>query len=61
MILANPFYVTLALCPCLGNSEFYSVVLLTDDRNLRVKAHASGLPVRDIPAFMRLVPPAKKL
>ena len=37
-----------------GKGEFYSVVLLTDDRNLRVKAHASNLPVKDIPAFMEL-------
>lgn len=29
------------------------VVLLTDDRNLRVKALARDLPVRDLPAFMR--------
>ena len=32
----------------------YSVVFLTDDRNLRVKALAHGLPVRDLPEFMRL-------
>lgn len=37
-----------------GASEFYSVVLLTDDRNLRVKAHSNHLPVRDVPAFMKL-------
>lgn len=29
------------------------VVLLTDDRNLRVKALSRDLPVRDLPAFMR--------
>lgn len=29
------------------------VVLLTDDRNLRVKALARDLPVRDLPAFMK--------
>lgn len=38
-----------------GAAEVYSVVLLTDDRNLRVKAHANNLPVRDIPAFMQLL------
>jgi len=37
-----------------GASEFYSVVLLTDDRNLRVKAHSNHLPVRDVPDFMKL-------
>lgn len=29
------------------------VVLLTDDRNLRVKALTRNVPVRDIPAFLR--------
>ena len=33
----------------------YKVVLLTDDRNLRVKAHANTLPVKDIPNFMKLL------
>lgn len=28
------------------------VVLLTDDRNLRVKALTRNVPVRDIPAFL---------
>jgi PIN domain len=28
------------------------VVLLTDDRNLRVKALARDVPVRDVPAFL---------
>ncbi|KAG5886136.1 hypothetical protein JTB14_009235, partial [Gonioctena quinquepunctata] len=32
---------------------FREVVLLTDDRNLRVKAHARDVPVRDMPDFMR--------
>lgn len=32
--------------------DFYSVVLLTDDRNLRVKAHANSLPVKEMSAFM---------
>ncbi len=36
------------------DGESYSVVLLTDDRNLRVKAHAAGLPVKDLPTFMTL-------
>ncbi|GAB6029112.1 hypothetical protein CHUAL_004893 [Chamberlinius hualienensis] len=31
------------------------VVLLTDDRNLRVKAHAQEVPVKDIPRFMSLM------
>lgn len=29
------------------------VVLLTDDRNLRVKAYARDVPVRELPDFMR--------
>lgn len=29
------------------------VVLLTDDRNLRVKALASELPTRDLPSFVQ--------
>lgn len=29
------------------------VVLLTDDRNLRLKAHTHNVPVKDIPAFMK--------
>lgn len=32
---------------------FRDVVLLTDDRNLRLKAHTSNVPVKDIPAFSR--------
>ena len=35
-----------------------SVVLLTDDRNLRVKSYVSGLPVRDFLSFMEWVGPA---
>lgn len=35
--------------------DYYSVVLLTDDRNLRVKALANSLPVRDLPEFMKLL------
>ncbi len=31
-----------------------SVVLLTDDRNLRVKSHASHMPVKNIQKFMGL-------
>lgn len=30
---------------------FRDVVLLTDDRNLRLKAHTSNVPVKDVPAF----------
>ena len=37
--------------------DYYSVVLLTDDRNLRVKALASGLPAKDLPNFMKLLTP----
>ena len=33
----------------------HSVVLLTDDRNLRVKSHASHMPVRSIPSFIKLL------
>lgn len=29
------------------------VVLLTDDRNLRVKALAADLPARDLPVFLK--------
>lgn len=29
------------------------VVLLTDDRNLRVKALTRNVPVRDIPTFLK--------
>lgn len=29
------------------------VVLVTDDRNLRVKALAADLPARDLPSFVR--------
>lgn len=43
----------LVLVPGVGRG--YKVVLLTDDRNLRVKAHASDQPVRDIPSFMKLL------
>ncbi|XP_048522651.1 uncharacterized protein LOC109539534 isoform X3 [Dendroctonus ponderosae] len=32
---------------------FREVVLLTEDRNLRVKAHARDVPVRSLPDFMR--------
>lgn len=32
---------------------FREVVLLTDDRNLRVKALARDVPVREIPDFMQ--------
>ncbi|KAK7088741.1 hypothetical protein V1264_022624 [Littorina saxatilis] len=32
---------------------FRDVVLLTDDRNLRLKAHTSNVPVKDVPAFCR--------
>lgn len=40
---------------CAGEGDCYKVVLLTDDRNLRVKAHASDQPVKDIPNFMKLL------
>ena len=36
------------------------VVLLTADRNLRVKAHAAGVPVRDFHSFMSWVKPTLK-
>lgn len=36
-----------------GSRRVRSVVLLTDDRNLRVKALAAELPARDLPAFVR--------
>ena len=29
------------------------VVLLTDDRNLRLKAHTQNVPVKTVPAFLR--------
>ncbi|KAK2177834.1 hypothetical protein NP493_577g02021 [Ridgeia piscesae] len=29
------------------------VVLLTDDRNLRLKAHTRNVPVRNAPAFLK--------
>ncbi|XP_044755444.1 telomerase-binding protein EST1A [Coccinella septempunctata] len=32
---------------------FREVVLLTDDRNLRVKAHSTDVPVRELPDFMK--------
>lgn len=32
---------------------YREVVLLTDDRNLRLKAHTHNVPVKDIPAFMK--------
>ena len=38
-----------------GSSTEYKVVMLTGDRNLRVKAHASDQPVKDIPNFMKLL------
>lgn len=37
-----------------SSSSPHTVVLLTDDRNLRVKAHAARLPVKDIPQFMTI-------
>ena len=42
--------------PLHTGSDCYKVVLLTDDRNLRVKAHANDQPVRDLPDFMKLLP-----
>ena len=33
----------------------HTVVLLTDDRNLRVKAHAANIPVKDLSSFMKLL------
>ena len=41
--------------PHLPTDEAHSVVLLTDDRNLRVKAHASHLPVKDVNSFISLL------
>ncbi|KAG7307633.1 hypothetical protein JYU34_007854 [Plutella xylostella] len=35
-----------------GSRRVCSVVLLTDDRNLRVKALAADLPARDLPSFV---------
>ncbi|XP_052219123.1 telomerase-binding protein EST1A-like isoform X2 [Dreissena polymorpha] len=32
---------------------FRDVVLLTEDRNLRLKAHMHNVPVKDVPAFMK--------
>ena len=32
---------------------YREVVLLTEDRNLRLKAHTHNVPVKDIPAFMK--------
>ena len=29
------------------------VVLLTDDRNLRLKAHVRNVPAKDIPSFLK--------
>jgi len=29
------------------------VVLLTEDRNLRLKAHTHNVPVKEIPVFMK--------
>ena len=37
-----------------SSSAPHIVVLLTDDRNLRVKAHAARLPVKNIPQFMNI-------
>lgn len=34
--------------------QLHTVILLTDDRNLRVKAHAAHLPVKDIPQFIEI-------
>jgi len=31
---------------------YRDVVLLTDDRNLRLKAHTHNVPVKDVPSFM---------
>lgn len=36
-------------------SSSHKVVMLTGDRNLRVKAHANHQPVKDIPNFMALL------
>lgn len=43
-------------CPPLADDPIRllrEVVLLTDDRNLRVKALTRNVPVRDIPTFLR--------
>lgn len=46
-----------ALCVCLVADDpirlLREVVLLTDDRNLRVKALTRNVPVRDIPTFLK--------
>lgn len=31
---------------------YRDVVLLTDDRNLRLKAHTHNVPVKDVPSFL---------
>lgn len=36
-----------------GSKRVREVVLLTDDRNLRVKALAAELPTRDLPSFVQ--------
>lgn len=44
------------LYDCAASSEgrcIREVVLLTDDRNLRVKALAADMPARDLRAFLR--------
>ena len=44
-------------CTCVTDADDtrHKVVMLTGDRNLRVKAHANDLPVKDIPGFMKLL------
>lgn len=35
------------------NRIYRDVVLLTDDRNLRLKAHTYNVPVKDVPSFLK--------
>lgn len=48
-------FLSLLFCVLPGEPRrlFREVVLLTEDRNLRVKAHARDVPVRALPDFMR--------
>ena len=46
------FFLPVLFCPDGVRRLRREVVLLTDDRNLRVKALARDVPVRDLPTFM---------
>ncbi|KAL5463785.1 hypothetical protein EMCRGX_G032719 [Ephydatia muelleri] len=52
LILRSSMYLHTKMDKGTKGVDFYSVVLLTDDRNLRVKALANSLPVKDMSAFM---------